>query len=237
MRIEMSGAIVTIVPEGENLDQLIRALARASFELAPSNLDDLSDWSEDDDLSEDELTACLHDGLSPLHPRLSMGIVRGRLCHTRVYQEKTGALTLDRSTFNEWRDPVTLRTVLERMQDYYLCISVGPLNHLFEGQMLDHRLACYNQARQTGESDWDFRRRIFSILGLYWPCGAFQFLLGSFVASWNEGERAMMQALAVQGRMIGDDEATLRDLLTRVAASYDEDPLPKRTQIKAAQAH
>lgn len=236
MQIKLDEYFAWLVFKDEPEADVVRALARASFELAPANYEHLEFWTRDDELPEASLEALINTEAGPLDPLLRMGIVLGRHCHTVVVRGPDRSLCFSRQVFEHRRHRDTIKTVLRRAMDLYVCYRASPDGHgheLFQGDILDQRLACYGFKREESESDWMFRQRIFPQLGLYWPNGACQFLFGGRACEITIEQRGYIDRLAVEGRRVGNNADELKAFLQKEAQSLPTDPLEQRLKLAA----
>jgi hypothetical protein len=94
----------------------------------------------------------------------------------------------------------------------------------FEGEALTELLKRHGFERLSGESDWDFRRRIFPDFYPREPQDALQILLGAVCTDWDEREKMLVMA----GIMF----ASRREEYAKFAEGFASDPIVQRRKKK-----
>lgn len=198
MRHEKIDGIAHIyVEEGETEQQALRAIVKASFELArPAGLG----WNQFDighALTEEQADIFIIFGDFTVAGQtvVRMDYVFGRQCKTVIYRESPGHFTLHKHFYESARG--IPEPMLERAKEILTGKNTGRFSttgYMFKGESLDLRFERYNYRRESGESDWDFRRRIFPDLFKDDPNTAVEFLMGASMAEWDEIDAAFMRA-------------------------------------------
>jgi hypothetical protein len=146
--------------EGESERDVLRAIANATFETAAAVGMGLMHYNPDTVLPEEYLERVVNlDG----DRVLSMEYVEGRQVKTSIDRVEPGHFTLQNYSFE--RDRGAPDTMLNRAIE--ILGGAEATGHqstmqMFEGENLDQRAkARYGIERNAGETDWEFRKRIF----------------------------------------------------------------------------
>lgn len=242
MRYEKTDGITHIyVEEGETEQIVLRAIVKASFELArPAGMG----WIQFKDSK--QMTDNEADSFITLTPRyaadksvVNMDYVQGRQCKTYISRNDQGHFTLANRSYERDRgapDPMFNRakeivaTVLGNvfMQvDNFIATEFPSTTHTYKGENLTLRLKEYGFARQYGEGDWDFRKRTFPDMFTKDPDRAMEFLMGCCAAEWNDMERALYMTFIHMNKGKPDHNA-----LMKFANGFASDPLEKNEKQK-----
>lgn len=231
MRYEtVDGFTHIYVDEDETEEQVLVAIARASFDLArPAG----RSWSYFD-LAEH----LLHDGAQMfvyLPPRygkvaLSMDYVNGRQCKTVFFKEGTGHFSLNNRNFEPFRgSPDAMLELAKGFLAGAELLAPIPAHYLYKGENLTKRLAAYGFKRNTGENDWEFRKRVFPVFFFIDSGRAIEYLMGSSVADLDDEDTPQFMAF----RMLALNHPT-HEQLAEFANGFLSDPLVAREKRKRA---
>lgn len=219
---KIDGITHIYVGEGETERQVLRAIAKASFELArPAGLG----WIHFDDKEEVMLNeAEMFISLPPRYNDIvvDMDYVQGRQCKTVIYKKGDGHFTLGNHLFE--RDRGTPEPMLDRAKEILAgkkSVGLTFTSHMYEGESLTLRLKEYGFSRRSSENDWDFRKRVFPDLYQIDADRAMEFLMGRSAAEWNEMGNLLYLALVRKGKPSHDE-------LIRFAKGFTTDPLQMR---------
>lgn len=216
MRYEtINGTTHIYVEKGETDQEVLRAIVKASFELArPAGLG----WIHFND--EQGMTDEMADEFVDLSRDVvvSMDYVQGRQCKTVIFKEKKDHFTLNNNCFE--RDRGLPDTMLDRAKALLTGeeTAAPTSENMYKGENLTLRLKEYGYSRNQGESDWDFRKRVFPDLYQQDPDRALEFLMGSSAADWNDMEKILVLALASKG-------VPSHQELVKFAEGFTADPL------------
>ncbi len=146
--------------EGESERDVLRAIANATFETAAAVGMGLVHYNPDTVLPEEFLDNVVNLNSNRV---LNMEYVEGRQVKTFIDRVEPGHFTLENYSFE--RDRGAPDTMLNRAAEILGgATTTGHQStmHMFEGENLDRRvLERYRTERQPGESDWEFRKRVF----------------------------------------------------------------------------
>lgn len=232
MRYEkQDGTTHIYVEQGETEQQVLRAIVKASFELArPAGLGWIH-FNAEQPMSDEDA-----DQFTTLTPRyegdksvIGMDYVQGRQCKTYISRVAEGHFTLSNGSYE--RDRGVPDPMLDRAKD----IIVGKQNtglastsQMYTGESLTLRLKEYGFTRQNGESDWNFRKRVFPDLFKMDGDRAMEFLQGGSAAEWDEMDKMLYLILVSENKGKPDHNA-----LAKFAKGFAADPLVMRKQRQA----
>lgn len=225
---KINGTTHIYVEKGETEQQVLRAIVKASFELARSAGMGWMHFNDSQKMTDEIVDQCI-----TLKPRyesdktvISMDYMQGRQCKTYVSRVEDGHFTLGNNSYE--RDRGVPDPMLDRAKE----IIVGKQNtgltstsHMYKGESLTLRLKEYGFTRQNGESDWNFRKRVFPELFKKDSDRAMEFLQGGSAAEWDEMDKMLYIILNA-----GDSD---RNALMKFANGFAGDPLEMREKRKA----
>ncbi len=226
---KVDGVTHIYVGDGETERQVLRAIAKASFDLArPAGLG----WLHFNDkevvmLNEAEMFISLPPRYSDIV--VDMDYVQGRQCKTVIHKKGDGHFTLSNHLFE--RDRGTPEPMLEKAKKILVgkksvgkkSVGLASTSHMYKGESLTLRLKEYSFFRGSGENDWDFRKRVFPDMYQIDADRAMEFLVGSSAAEWEEMDKLLYLALASKGKPSHEE-------LIRFAKGFAADPLQVRGQ-------
>lgn len=240
---KVEGTTHIYLDEGETEQQVLRAIVKASFELArPAGLgwmhfndsQQMADEIADQLITLEGETAFKQftkDGLVPVPESgrtstvVAMDYVQGRQCKTYIRREGNGHFTLGNRAYE--CDRGTPEPMLDKAKEILAgkqSEGLASTAHMYKGESLNLRLQEYGFARKNGESDWDFRKRIFPDLFQKVPDGrALEFLFGSSAAEWNEMDKLLVLVLMEKGKPSYNE-------LVKFAKGFGWDPSETRGQ-------
>jgi hypothetical protein len=185
--------------EGEDERDILRAIVIASFETANAVEIGRLHFQRDQEMTGEDA-----DRFITLPPKygnvvVDMDYVQGRQCKTTIIKKSEGRFILDGGFFMRDRgvpEPMLNRAVEILMVGADQNDSVPKVKaHMYKGENLTLRLRERGFERETGESDWDFRKRIFSDFYAKNPAVAVEFLFGASTNEWNETDKFLYLAL------------------------------------------
>lgn len=235
MRHEKQNGTTHIYMEnGETEQQVLRAIVKASFELArPAGMG----WLHFNDSQ--QMTDEIADQCVTLKPRyegdktvIGMDYVQGRQCKTYVSKVEQGHFTLANHSYE--RDRGVPDPMLDRAKEIIAGkqnASLVSTSHMYKGESLTLRLKEYGLTRQNGESDWNFRKRVFPDLFKMDGDRAMEFLQGSSATEWDEMDKMLYLVLVSENKGKPD-----RNALVKFARGFAADPLEMREKRKAVSA-
>lgn len=94
---------------------------------------------------------------------------------------------------------------------------MGSTKPAFQGEALDLQLALLGQYRQPGESDWDFRKRVFPEIFDHDRRWAYEVLIGKKWSGFSPLEEALFQGLSL-------GKNPTKQELTKFANDWEADP-------------
>ncbi|OGD91694.1 hypothetical protein A3D81_01450 [Candidatus Curtissbacteria bacterium RIFCSPHIGHO2_02_FULL_40_17] len=190
MDIERRGDTSVIkAGEEEDLRQILRSVAVASFEMArPVGMGWLH-HERGSTMTPEEADQFIRDRKGKLE--LAMDYVQGRQVKTFISQNDQGELE-----FRTWlfeRDRGDSSKLFTRAQEILsgegiasLPVEAVSTKDQYIGDSLDLLLSQYGQQRQEGESDIAFRTRVFPEVSQSDAIRALEFLFGQSAAEWNQ---------------------------------------------------
>lgn len=235
---KISGITHIYVEKGETEQLVLRAIVKASFELArPAGMG----WVHFN--GNQQMTDPDIDQFITLTPRyagdksvVNMDYVQGRQCKTHISRVEEGHFTLANNSYERDRgvpDPMLNRakeiigTVIGNVfvEKKDLIETEFPSTiHMYKGENLTLRLKEYGITRNNGESDWNFRKRIFPDMFNKDADRAMEFLMGCSAAEWDSMDRLLYMALVKNGNKPG------RGALVRFANGFHHDPLKRKEE-------
>ena len=209
--------------EGEDLRSLLQAIAVASFEQSrPVSMG----WYQFDAgtvITPEQADRFIQerDGKLALH----MDYVEGRQVKTIIEQDDEGNLSFDAWLYEKDRgnpEPMFIRAeeILKGRSRISMPPEIVSTKNQFIGESLDLRVKKYGFKRLPGESDIDFRKRLFPELHKIDRTRAFEFIWGQYAPEWDESRKIEYIATA----LIVADETTIN----AYAQEYKE-PSPENT--------
>lgn len=231
MRYEkQNGTTHLFVENSETERQVLRAIVKASFELArPAGMGWLH-FNAEQPMSDENA-----DKFITLTPRyegdksvIGMDYVQGRQCKTYISKVGEGHFTLANHSYE--RDRGVPDPMLDRAKDIIAgkqSTGIASTSNMYKGESLTLRLKEYGFTRQNGESDWNFRKRVFPDLFEMDGDRAMEFLQGGSAAEWDEIDKFLYLALVSKGK-------PNRHELVKFAKDFAADPLEMREKRKAA---
>lgn len=232
MRYEKQNETTHIfVESGETEQQVLRAIVKASFELArPAGMG----WLHFN--NNQQMTDEIADHCITLEPRyeydktvICMDYVQGRQCKTYVSRVKQGHFTLANHSYE--RDRGVVDPMLDRAKEILTgkqSTGLASTSHMYRGESLTLRLKEYGFTRQNGESDWNFRKRVFPDLFKKDSDRAMEFLQGGSAAEWDEMDKILYLIFIGENKGKPDCNA-----LMKFANGFAADPLEMREERKA----
>lgn len=223
-----NGTTHIFVENGENEGPVLRAIVKASFELArPAGMgwvhfDDSQEMT--DETAEQFINYAAYSGVTVIE----MDYVEGRQCKTFVSRVADGHFTLANHSYE--RDRGTPEPMLDRANDILVGkqnVGLASTSHMYKGESLTLRLAEYGFARHSNESDWDFRKRIFPDLFKMDSGRAMEFLQGASAAEWNEMDKMLFLICVSENKGKPDHNA-----LVKFAKGFAFDPIEMRDRQK-----
>lgn len=226
---KIDGITHIYVGDGETERQVLRAIAKASFELArPAGLG----WIHFNDkevvmLNEAEMFISLPPRYNDIV--VDMDYVQGRQCKTLLFKKGDGHFTLSNRLYE--RDRGTPEPMLDRAKEILAgkksvgkkSVGLASTSHMYKDESLTIRLKEYGFTRRSGENDWNFRKRVFPDMYQKDPGRAMEFLMGESAAEWDEMGNLLYLALVSKGKPSHDE-------LIRFAKGFAADPLQMRGQ-------
>jgi len=229
MRYEkIDGNTHIYVENGEKEQEVLRAIVKTSFELArPAGLD----WRHFNDAQEmtDEAADSFVD-LSDQYGVVQMDYVQGRQCKTYIHRVGKGHFRLKNRIFE--RDRGLPEPMLDKAKEILFgkkTVGLASTGHMYKGEGLTLRLKEYGYDRKRGESDWDFRKRVFPDLYQKDPSRALEFLMGDSAAEWGETEVFFCSCLTLTTK----GQPSRYDLV-KFADGFADDPIKMREKRQAA---
>lgn len=238
MRQEKIGGITHIyVEKGETEQLILRAVVKASFELArPAGMGWMH-FNDKQQMTDEEV-----DQSITLTPRyagdksvVEMDYVQGRQCKTYINKVEEGHFTLGNSSYERDRgvpDPMLDRAkeiigtvignVFVQAENDVVDMEFPSTIHTYKGENLTMRLKEYGFTRQNGENDWNFRKRIFPDMFNKDADRAMEFLMGCSAAEWDSMDRLLYLALVKNGNN------SSRGALVKFANGFHHDPLERK---------
>jgi hypothetical protein len=218
--------------EGESEQDVLRAIAIASFSSAPSVGMGLLHFNKGSQLTPEQADRFIDNDT---HYVLCMEYVEGRGVKTYLTRIEPGHFLCVDHIFERDRGPVS--KMLEDAQALLGGNEPAELNstmYLYEGEALDRRATEYfykandECKRKPGESDWDYRKRIFVDHHDLAPEEALYFIMGGTLADFDEMEMMLV--------LINADSFGSRSGRKRFADSLAGDPLKHRRNMLAQHA-
>lgn len=214
--------------KGEAEQELLRALVKASFELARPAGSGWTHFQEDAVMPDEDA-----DQFISLPPRwkdtvVKMDCVQGRQCTTSVSKVTEGHFKLDGWLYEQ--DRGTPEALFKRVTEILAgkpSQGLVSTSYMYRGDSLTLRLKEEGFTRNPGESDWDFRKRIFPDFSLMDEDRAIEFLMGGSATEWDELDMLPFFALVSKG------EPTRQELI-KFAEGFTADPLEMRARRQAA---
>lgn len=211
------------VEEGETEQQVLRAIVKSTFETAAGMGMGILHYNRDT-LMTDELA----DRFIELEDAwvVRMDYVEGRQVKTSVDRVESGHFVLYTWAFERNRGDV--KPMLGRVQELLRgaeATGQASTMHMFKGQSLDLRLRQFGFERQRGETDWEFRKRIFPDLFAISSDEGIMYLFGGTVADLQHQDKLLI--------MLMMRKSTSRADLIQFANDFTVDPLEHREWLIA----
>lgn len=242
MRHEKIAGISHIYMEQGETEQLVlRAIVRASFELARPAGKGWIHFNGNQQMTDEEvdqfitLTSRYADDKSVVE----MDYVQGRQCKTYINRVEEGHFTLANRSYESDRgapDPMLGRAkeiigtvignVFVQAENDVVDTEFPSTIHTYKGENLTMRLKEYGFIRQNGESDWNFRKRIFPNMFNKDADRAMEFLIGGSAAEWDEADKLLYLILLDVGKGNKPD----RHALVKFANGFHKDPLERKEE-------
>jgi len=198
MRFEEVRGYIRIRPEkNETQEEVARAIARASFDLARPIAGGWEKFNLRHRLSDEEAKTIVWRRPDQSKLLVNLDWHEGRRCKTMLYFAGGSDLLFSNQYYEEARGES--RVMLEAAR--CLLYGVDPdlprtkeglfsTTFMFTGRSLDLRLVRFGLVREFEESDWEFRCRIFPELFHHRQERevAVEFLIGSSAAEWDEDD-------------------------------------------------
>lgn len=233
MRYEKINGITHIYAEdGETEQQALRAIVKASFEMArPAGLG-WNQFNDNDALTDEQADIFILDSDPATAGRtiVRMSYVLGRQCKTVIYRESPGHFTLYKRFYESYRG--VPEPMLERAKEILAGKNTGKFSttgYMFKKESLDLRLERYGYSRKSGESDWKFRKRIFPDLFFNDPEIAMEFLMGASMAEWDGVDGYLIKAFLINAAESSPDG------LSELLKNFPADPLDLRERRQSVQ--
>ncbi len=197
MRFTRNNGEILIFCENEETEQeVLRAIAKATFETAISYRMGLLQYNPNTILSDSDVDEWIN--LDQEHV-LNLDYIEGRQVKTRIDRNEEGQLVLYEE-FYRTRRGATPDVMLTRAQE--LLAGAEPKGHcdsysfIFQGENLDLFLVEMGMERKPNENDWDFRKRIFPDMWTQDRDHAIMVLFGGFpLTDFNEFDKMLVLAL------------------------------------------
>lgn len=220
MRYEkLNGVSHIYVENGEDERLVLRAVVKASFELArPAGMGWLN-FGEEQQMTDEDSDRFISNPLQCNDRVVEMDYVGGRQCKTYLRKVEEGHFILFNNAYE--RDRGLPEPMLEKAKEILAgkkSETFPSTSYMYKGNSLTLRLKEYGFTRLDGENDWEFRQRIFPDFYQISPNRAMEFLMGSSAAEWNEMEKLLCLALVSEGKQD-------RSSLERFARGFADDPL------------
>lgn len=179
--------------KGETPRNALRSIAVASFELArPAGMGRLH-FDGGTTIRPEDADRFIQDwegGLS-----LSMDYVEGRQVKTKIDTNDDGEMVFDGDLFERDRgnpDPMFKRAqeILDNIETAAaLPTDLTRTETQFQGASLDSKLGELGYKRNNGETDDEFKRRVFPVIYLKDPILAGEFIFGKYEPEWEDEQR------------------------------------------------
>lgn len=200
MRFTRNNGEILIFCENEEAEQeVLRAIAKATFETAISYRMGLLQYNPGTILSDNDV-----DEWIDLDRKLVLYLdyIEGRQLKTQITRNDESQLVLNEEFYRSSRG-ATPDVMLTRAQE--LLAGAESKGHcdsysfLFQGENLDLFLVEMDMKRKAGESDWDFRKRIFPDMWAQDRDHAIMVLFGGFpLTDFNEFDKTLTLALVFE---------------------------------------
>lgn len=179
--------------KGETPRNALRAIAVASFELSrPAGMGRLH-FDGGTTLRPEDADRFIRDWEGQLS--LSMDYVEGRQVKTRIHTDEAGKMVFDGYLFE--RDRGNPAPMFQRAQEILdnidtaaaLPTDLTRTDIQFKGESLDSKLRELGYKRNNGETDDEFKRRVFPVIYLRDPILAAEFIFGKYEPEWENEQR------------------------------------------------
>jgi len=227
MRFERHEDRIIITPDqGETQEQVLRAIAKAAFEDSFAVGMGVMHYDPDHVLTDEQADRFMQDSETAA---LNMRYVQGRQVKISVYAAEDDQLVIYLAEY-ERDHRATPDSMLNRAQE--ILAGDEPKGHIpygyrFKGRNLDLFLVELGFERKPGESDWNFRKRIFPELWQQSRDNALMVLFGGYpLTDFNEIDQLL--AMDLMMRNPGPAE------LAKFADGFAGDPLAHREKYPAA---
>jgi len=197
---------------------ILRALVTAIFELSPfrGSLGASLTAEQADDFIHLERESHRIEVRGPTEayplPIADMDYVGDRVCKATLFKYSDGSFTVHLAR-TRWSQDREVLEILLRGEQIISCTNT------YEGSLLDSIVQRYGHSRCSGESDWEFRKRVFPALYPISPERALELLLGSRARYWHASDRVMAEHLFFQLKSPQSEQ------LRRFAEGFADDPL------------
>lgn len=230
---KIRGVTHIYVEESETEQQVLRVIVKASFELArPAGLGWMN-FNDSEEMTEEDADNFVSLPPSSGNTVVDMDYIQGRQCKTTLRKKSDGHFILNNGRYE--RDRGVPEPMLDRAKEILAgkeTVGLPPsglasTSHMYKGESLTLRLKEYGYSRREGESDWDFRKRIFPDLYQRDPDRAMEFLIGGSAAEWDEINKVLCLGFLSKGKPSQQE-------LVDFAEGFTDDPLVMREQRQSA---
>jgi len=221
MRFERINGISHIFVSQKKEQEVLRAIAKASFALAQPVGMGLTHFRGNHILTNEEADSFISESFDGQQIIvLEMDYVKGRQCKTYIRKIEDGHFVLLNNVYE--RDRGLPESMLKKAKEILEGVE-KPISRdeMYKGKSLTLCLKEYGYNRFPAESDWKFRQRIFPDFYLKVPERALEFLIGASVSDWNEIDAALSLSLIISG-------AKDKGSLIRFAEGFAKDPMLMR---------
>lgn len=197
---KVNGVSHVYVENGEQEEQVLRAIVKASFQLARPVGMGWMNFKEEQSMTDADADGFIFKPLACDETVVKMDYVGGRQCKTYLRKVEDGHFTLFNGAYE--RDRGLPDQMFERAKEILGSkAEKAPVssNYMYKGESLTLCLKEYGYNRLPGESDWEFRQRIFPDFYLKSPDRALEFLMGASATEWGELERFLSLAFMAEG--------------------------------------
>jgi len=247
---KIEGTTHIYMEEDETEEQVLRAIVKASFELARPAGRGWAHFNSDQEMTDEvadkfitpkgraTVSEVTSKGLVPrpdlggVSPTVvNMDYFEGRQCKTRLSRVDVGHFELDNFIYE--RDRGTPKPMLERAKDILVgkkTAGLASTSYMYKGEDLTRRLKEHGFTRKNGESDWEFRKRVFPEFFQQASDSAMEFLMGGSAVEWDDVDQMLCILLVKKDRPSHAE-------LVKFARGLAYDPLIMRERRQAASSN
>lgn len=197
---KVNGETHIYVENGEQEEDVLRAIVKASFQLArPAGLSRMN-FAKEQEMTDADADRFIFKPFASNATVVKMDYVGGRQCKTYLSKVEDGHFTLFNYFYERDRGlPDQMLELAKKILDGKKEKASASSSEMYKGESLTLLLKSRGYNRLPGESDWEFRQRTFPDFYLKDPDRAMEVLMGASSTEWGEFEKFLFLAFTAEG--------------------------------------